>query len=38
MKEILPNFEISFEKMVAVVHDQDGNMQACFPIMKTEYG
>ena len=30
IKEILSNFEVGFEKIVAVVHDQGSNMQACF--------
>ena len=36
-KEILFNFELDFEKSVAVVHDQGNNMQACFRYMKDEY-
>ena len=29
-KEILSNFEIGFEEIVAMVYDQGSNMQACF--------
>ena len=38
LKDILSNFGIGFEKIVAVVHDQGSNMQACFRNMKTEHG
>ena len=38
LKEILSNFEIGLEKIVAVVHDQGSNMQTCFRNLKNEYG